>query len=199
MAEALSDSHLALTLRATHDSLTGLPNRVSLLERLMASFGPDSERRARQESVLFIDIDDFKDVNDSVGHEGGDELLVQFAARLNACVRPHDLVARLGGDEFAVVVVEGDGGLTAIEVAERILAAMYEPFTVGGARLLVSVSIGVAQRHPDTGNARELLRRADFAMYMAKGGGKGCYEVFDVRRYANVAVRSAINVTVAAR
>lgn len=199
MAAALLDSHLALTLRATHDSLTGLPNRVTLLERLVASFGPDSERRARQESVLFIDIDDFKDINDSVGHEGGDELLVQLAARLNECVRPHDLVARLGGDEFAVVVVEGDGGVTAIDVAERILAAMYEPFTVGGVRLLVSVSIGVAQRHPETGDAAELLRQADFAMYMAKGGGKGCYQVFDARRHANVAVRSAINVTVAAR
>jgi diguanylate cyclase (GGDEF)-like protein len=198
MAGALSDSHKALTLRATHDSLTGLPNRVSLLERLAASFGPGSDRRVRQESVLFIDIDDFKDVNDSVGHEGGDALLVQLAARLNVCIRPHDLVARLGGDEFAVVVVEGDGNSTAVEVSERILRAMHEPFTVGGTRLLVSVSIGVAQRHPDTADASELLRRADFAMYMAKGGGKGCYQIFDARKHANMVVRSAVNVTLAA-
>jgi diguanylate cyclase (GGDEF)-like protein len=148
--------------------------------------------------VLFVDIDDFKDVNDSVGHEGGDDLLVQLAARLNECVRPHDLVARLGGDEFAIVVVEGDGGFTAVDVAERILAALYEPFTVSGIRLLVSVSIGVAQRHPETADAAELLRRADFAMYIAKGDGKGCYQIFDARRHANTVVRSAINVTVAA-
>ena len=153
MAGALSDSHVALTLRATRDSLTGLPNRESLLDRLTASFSPGNERRARQESVLFIDIDDFKDVNDSVGHEGGDALLVQLAARLNDCVRPHDLVARLGGDEFAMVVVEGEAGATAVEVAERVLAALREPFTVAATRLLVSVSIGVAQRTPETRDA----------------------------------------------
>jgi len=183
MAGALSDSHVALTLRATRDSLTGLPNRGSLLDRLSASFSAGSERRARQESVLFIDIDDFKDVNDSVGHEGGDALLVQLSSRLSDCVRPHDLVARLGGDEFAIVVVEGDGGSTAIEVAERVLAVLREPFTVGGRRLLVSVSIGVAQRSAQTADAAELLRRADFAMYMAKGAGKGRLQVFDVEMH----------------
>ena len=78
----------ALTLRATHDSLTGLPNRASLTARLAASFGPGTDRRAQHESVLFIDIDDFKEVNDSLGHEGGDVLLIQLAARLRECVRP---------------------------------------------------------------------------------------------------------------
>lgn len=180
MAGSLADSHVALTLRATRDSLTGLPNRGPLLDRLTASFNPGTDRRARRESVLFIDVDDFKDVNDSVGHEGGDALLVQLASRLNDCVRPHDLVARLGGDEFAIVVVEGEGGATAVEVAERILAALREPFTVAARRLLVSVSIGVAQRSPHTADAADLLRRADFAMYMAKGAGKGQFQVFDV-------------------
>jgi diguanylate cyclase (GGDEF)-like protein len=183
MAGALSDSHVALTLRATRDSLTGLPNRPSLLDRLTASFNPGNDRRARRESVLFIDVDDFKDVNDSVGHEGGDALLVQLASRLNDCVRPHDLVARLGGDEFAIVVVEGEGGATAVEVAERILAALREPFTVAARRLLVSVSIGVAQRSSQTADAAELLRRADFAMYMAKGAGKGQFQVFDAEMH----------------
>src|SRR5450755_2932583 len=109
MAAALHDSHRALTLRATHDTLTGLANRATLTERLTASFGPGKERRAHQESLLFIDIDDFKNVNDSLGHQGGDALLTQLAARLNVCVRPGDLVARLGGDEFAVVVLEDSG------------------------------------------------------------------------------------------
>ncbi len=144
MADALHDSHRTLTLRAAFDSLTGLPNCASLTERLTASFSPDSGRRAWQESVLFIDIDDFKDVNDSLGHEGGDELLRQLAGRLSGCVRAHDMVARLGGDEFAVVVVEDDAGFTAATIAERILAALTDPFIVNGTSLVVSVSIGVA-------------------------------------------------------
>jgi diguanylate cyclase (GGDEF)-like protein len=191
MARALYESHQALTLRATHDSLTGLPNRASLTDRLTASFAPSNERRAHPESVLFIDVDDFKDVNDSLGHEGGDTLLVQLAGRLDSCVRPYDLVARLGGDEFAIVVVEDDGS-TAVEVAERIVNSVRAPFIVNGARLLVSVSIGVAQRRPETADAAELLRNADFAMYMAKGGGKGRYELFDADTRDSMVARTTL-------
>ncbi|HEY5024163.1 MAG TPA: diguanylate cyclase [Acidimicrobiales bacterium] len=192
MAGALHDNHVALTRRATYDSLTGLPNRASLVERLTASFGSNSDRRARHESVLFLDIDDFKDVNDSLGHEGGDELLVALAARLNLCVRPHDLVARLGGDEFAIVVIEDGAGSFATVIAERILEAMRVPFVVGGAPLQVSLSIGIAQRRRGTAvagetgqmdEAADLLRRADFAMYMAKGAGKGRFQVFDAKMH----------------
>jgi diguanylate cyclase (GGDEF)-like protein len=135
MAAALHDSHLALTLRATHDSLTGLANRSSLAELLNVSFGPNNDRRARQESVLFIDIDDFKDVNDSMGDEAGDALLIQLAGRLKDCVRPQDVVARLGGDEFAILVKEDSGGTGAVVIAERILDALRSPFIIGGARL----------------------------------------------------------------
>jgi diguanylate cyclase (GGDEF)-like protein len=198
MAGALHDSHRALTLRATHDSLTGLANRASLTERLAASFRPGSDRRARHESVLFIDVDDFKDVNDSLGHDAGDALLIQLATRLTGCVRPHDLVARLGGDEFAVVVVEGVGECTAVDVAERVLAVLRTPFLVGGARLAVAVSIGVAQRRPETVDAAELLRHADFAMYMAKGGGKGRYQVFDAQMHDNVVGRATLKADLAA-
>jgi diguanylate cyclase (GGDEF)-like protein len=197
MADALHESHAELTLRATHDSLTGLPNRASLNDRLAASFNPSSDRRARQESVLFIDIDDFKDVNDSLGHEGGDALLLQLAGRLNDCVRPQDLVARLGGDEFAIVVVEDEAGTTAVEVAERILDALRAPFVVGDAQLEVAVSIGVAHRRPETSGTAELLRQADFAMYMAKGGGKGRYELFDPQMHHNMASRSALKLDLA--
>jgi diguanylate cyclase (GGDEF)-like protein len=197
MASALHESHLALTRRASHDSLTGLPNRDSLTQRLASSFTPGSDRRTSHESVLFVDIDDFKDVNDSLGHEEGDALLVQLASRLNGCVRPHDLVARLGGDEFAIVVIEDDGAATSVDVAERILAAVREPFMVSGARLHVSVSIGVAQRHAGTENAAELLRHADFAMYMAKGAGKGRYQLFDAMMYDNMLVRSALKADLA--
>jgi diguanylate cyclase (GGDEF)-like protein len=198
MAEALQGSHLALTLRATHDSLTGLANRASLTEHLSASFGSGSERRARQDSLLFIDIDDFKDVNDTKGHEGGDALLIQLATRLNGCVRGQDLVARLGGDEFAILVTEDDdGGSVAVEVAERVLNALRAPFVIGGELLAVTVSIGVAQRRPETGDAAELLRQADFAMYMAKGGGKACYELFDAQMHDHMVDRSALRTNLA--
>jgi len=179
MSTALHRAHVAMTLRATHDTLTGLPNRASLAERLAASFRPGSERRTRQESVLFIDVDDFKDVNDSLGHEAGDDLLIQLAQRLNDCVRPGDLVARLGGDEFAIVVVEDDNASTAVEIAERILAALRAPFLVHDTRLAVAVSIGIAHRNPDIADADEILRQADFAMYMAKDGGKDRYQLFN--------------------
>jgi diguanylate cyclase (GGDEF)-like protein len=193
MAGALRDSHLALTMRATRDTLTGLPNRAALTDRLGASFYPGADRRAGQESVLFVDVDDFKVVNDSLGHEGGDTLLIQLAGRLRDCVRPGDLVARLGGDEFAIVVVEEDGdGTTGSDVAERILAALRAPFVVGDVQLLVSVSIGVAQRRAETGDAAELLRHADFAMYMAKGGGKGNFQVFDSQQHDSIVSRSAL-------
>jgi diguanylate cyclase (GGDEF)-like protein len=197
MAGALHDSHLALTLRATHDSLTGLANRASLTERLTSSFSPGSDRRARQESLLFIDVDDFKDVNDSLGHEGGDALLIQLATRLNDCVRIHDLVARLGGDEFAILVMEDDGGSTAVDIAERILDAVRAPFIVSGARLAVAVSIGVAQRRPDTVDAAELLRQADFAMYMAKGGGKARFQLFNAQMHDDMVGRSALKTDLA--
>ncbi|WP_426939334.1 diguanylate cyclase domain-containing protein [Pseudarthrobacter sp. S3] len=178
MAAALQNSHKALTYRATHDDLTGLANRAALAERLLASFEPDSNRRTRHEGLLFIDIDDFKDVNDSLGHEGGDALLAQLAERLRASVRSHDLVARLGGDEFAVVVLDNDDGTPATgPVAERIYEALSEPFMIGDRSLRGSLSMGVAQRTADTADVTELLRQADSAMYRAKHGGKARYEV----------------------
>jgi diguanylate cyclase (GGDEF)-like protein len=198
MTEALHNSHLALTLRASHDSLTGLANRATLTERLTASFRSGSQRRALRESLLFIDIDDFKDVNDTKGHEGGDALLIQLAGRLNSCVRAQDLVARLGGDEFAIMVIEDDeGGSVAVEVAERVLTALYAPFIVGGEFLVVTVSIGVAQRTPETSDAAELLRQADFAMYMAKGGGKARYQLFDAQMHEHMVERSALKTNLA--
>ncbi|WP_426989937.1 diguanylate cyclase domain-containing protein [Pseudarthrobacter sp. Y6] len=178
MAAALQDSHTTLTYRATHDELTGLGNRAALAERMAASFEPDSGVRTRHDGPLFIDIDDFKDVNDSLGHEGGDALLVLLAERLRASVRSHDLVARLGGDEFAVVVLDNDDGTPATgPVAERIYDALSDPFVIGDRSLRVSLSIGVAQRTADTADVTELLRQADSAMYRAKHGGKARYEI----------------------
>lgn len=193
MAEALHTSHLALTQRATHDSLTGLANRATLTEHLTTSFGSGRERRSSKQSLLFIDIDDFKDVNDTKGHEGGDALLIQLASRLNGCARANDLVARLGGDEFAITVIEDDeGGFVAVEVAARVLNALHAPFDIRGDHVVVTVSIGVAQRSSETTDATELLRQADFAMYMAKGGGKARYQLFDAQMHDQMARRSAL-------
>ncbi|HWF42115.1 MAG TPA: diguanylate cyclase [Acidothermaceae bacterium] len=179
MAGALRESHVALTLRATRDSLTGLLNRASLTESLATSFRPGAERRTLQEGVLFIDVDDFKEVNDSLGHHGGDALLIQLASRLNECARPQDLVARLGGDEFAIVVVAVDAATAASTLAERILGRLHEPFSLGNSSVVVSVSIGAAVRLAATADAAQLLRNADFAMYMAKGSGKNRFQLFD--------------------
>ncbi|MEW9873873.1 diguanylate cyclase [Arthrobacter sp. HS15c] len=195
MAAAVHDSHLELTHRATHDSLTGLPNRAALMERLTASFDPepggDKGNGARLEGLLFIDVDDFKGVNDSLGHERGDALLIQLAARLQACVRAEDLVARLGGDEFAIVVMEDDGHSVTGDVAERIHEALRAPFFVADDRLTLTASLGAAQRRQDTPDAAELLRQADFAMYMAKHGGKARYQLFDPRGHDHTAYRAA--------
>jgi diguanylate cyclase (GGDEF)-like protein len=179
MAGALRESHVALTFRATRDSLTGLLNRASLTERLAASIAVGADRRNMQEGVLFIDVDDFKEVNDSLGHECGDALLVQLASRLNECVRPQDSVARLGGDEFAILVVAPDASAAASAVAERILSTLHLPFTLSNSNVVVSVSIGAAVRLAETADVAELLRNADFAMYMAKGSGKNRFQLFD--------------------
>jgi diguanylate cyclase (GGDEF)-like protein len=192
MADQLSESHRALTLRATRDTLTGLANRAALAEHLNVAFAQHGGRRQGRESVLFIDVDDFKYVNDSLGHDVGDELLVQLACRLQECVREGDLVARLGGDEFAIIVAESTGECAAVEIADRVLRAMAEPFVVQGARLAVAASIGIAERGPETANAEQLLTEADFAMYMAKGGGKGRYSIFDAHMHSEMVGRTAL-------
>ncbi|MCB5294796.1 putative bifunctional diguanylate cyclase/phosphodiesterase [Arthrobacter sp. SO3] len=197
MAGAVHHSHLALTHRATHDPLTGLANRAALRERLSAALRPGSDPGSRRESLLMIDVDDFKDVNDSLGHEGGDLLLVQLAVRLQGCVRATDLAARLGGDEFAIVVTnDADGSVTA-GIAERIHDALRAPFSVGEVRLRVSVSMGAAQWHRETGDPAELMRQADFAMYMAKQGGKGRYQLFDAEGYKKMTYHAALRADLA--
>ena len=192
MAAAVHSSHVVLTHRATHDPLTGLANRAALMERLAASFGPGATRNSGHEGLLFIDIDNFKEVNDSLGHERGDALLIQLASRLKGCVRSHDLVARLGGDEFAIVVMDDDAGSVTAGIAERIHEALRPPFVVGEDRITVTASMGAVQRRPDTSDAAELLRQADFAMYLAKHGGKARFQLFDAEGYDHMTYRTAL-------
>jgi diguanylate cyclase (GGDEF)-like protein len=164
----------AATIRhqAQHDALTGLPNRVLFTERVDLAMQADGDQ-----AVLFIDLDDFKWVNDSLGHAAGDELLVVVARRLQASVRESDLAARLGGDEFAVLVHEG-GVEVASMVAARIIAGLRQPVAAAGMELVIQASVGIAAVS-EWRDTAELLRNADVAMYDAKERGKGQCRVFE--------------------
>jgi len=156
---------------AYHDALTGLPNRANLRGRLEQSLA-SALRESKQVAVMFLDLDRFKAINDSLGHAVGDELLVEVASRLKHAVRESDTVARLGGDEFVVVLTDADVG-GAAHVAGKILETIEQSFTVSGKELYTSSSIGICLYPDDGGNAEELMRHADSAMYFAKSQGRG--------------------------
>ncbi|HLF68382.1 MAG TPA: EAL domain-containing protein [Gaiellaceae bacterium] len=162
--------------QAFHDSLTGLPNRALFADRVEHALVLHAHA-GRGVAVLFLDLDDFKAVNDSLGHAAGDELLRLAAGRLRATLSPAHTVARLGGDEFAVLIEDRDGPAAAIEAAERIVAALQAAFHLDGREVFVSASVGIAVG----GSAEELLRSADVAMYRAKGSGKAQYVVYTPR------------------
>src|SRR6201994_2851111 len=146
--------------QAYHDPLTSLANRSLFTDNVRAAI---ADRRGKL-AVLFIDLDDFKTINDSLGHSAGDELLISVASRLRACLRPDDVVARLGGDEFAVMVEDGhDAEAAAVKVARRIMEAFVLPVGVGSESVAVYVRVGVAASHPGDFSAEELIRDADAA------------------------------------
>jgi diguanylate cyclase (GGDEF)-like protein/PAS domain S-box-containing protein len=168
---------------AMHDPLTGLPNRLLLLERLGQALDNDHRQHV---AVIFLDIDRFKVVNDSLGHGAGDHLLAQVGARLESTVRPTDTVARLGGDEFVVLCPNVAGRADAVRVAERIAAAVHAPCRLGEQEVRVTASIGIALCPPSSAGAglaaplpEALVRDADTAMYRAKDLGRARYEIFD--------------------
>lgn len=177
MADSIASSQRSLTLQANSDSLTGLVNRAAFCARLEAALNVP-ERRGGDQAVLFVDLDDFKDVNDSLGHLAGDEVLRVVAQRLSEAVRPGDLAARLGGDEFALLL----DGLTepalARTVAERVVAALAEPVDIGGNPVRLGASVGFAVRRSDS-TVEGLMHEADVAMYAAKGKGKHRVERFE--------------------
>jgi len=162
---------LRLAHQALHDRLSGLPNRELLLDRIETALAR-SERSGRLMAVMFLDLDRFKTVNDSLGHQAGDELLVALADRLRALTRPTDTVARFGGDEFVVLCEELHGGEEAALVAERLRAKLSEPLVLRDRELYVSVSIGIAFAG-GCSSAEELIQQADAAMYRAKQEGVG--------------------------
>jgi len=159
-----------LKYRAFHDSLTGLPNR-SLFAREAADALETARAAGRTAGVLFVDLDDFKIVNDTMGHGVGDELLIEVAARLAASVRQSDTAARLGGDEFALLIDDAAGPEDVDAFAERIVAAFAEPFTLSEAKVVAAATVGVATSD-DSDDVDELLRHADLALYAAKAAGK---------------------------
>ncbi len=166
---------------ALHDMLTGLPNRALFLDRLTLALSRRSRRRDQSCGVLFIDMDRFKEINDSLGHAAGDMMLVAVADRLRASLRPQDSACRLGGDEFAVLVenILETGDLNV--VASRILREMERPFEIFGQLVPASASIGKALAGPDHTTPEMLIRDADFAMYRAKQEGGSRMEIFDKR------------------
>ncbi len=166
-----------LSYQAFHDPLTGLANRRRFVDQAEAGIG----RRERVGSLaaLFVDLDDFKTVNDSLGHAAGDELLVAVAARIRDGLRTTDLAARLGGDEFGVLLFGIPDVAYATVVAERLLAGISAPLTIGATQVHVNASIGVAVDSASMQSVDDLLSDADVAMYQAKALGKGRHHVFD--------------------
>lgn len=177
-----------LTRRAFYDVLTGLPNRALFLDRLTQTIRRTRRKKTKGYAVLFLDLDRFKQVNDSLGHMRGDELLVAFARRLEASVRPGDTIARLGGDEFTVLLEEIHTPNDVARVADRIEKAFTLPFQVGGQEVYATASMGIAlgQSHE---RPEDLLRDADTAMYRAKERGRACYEVFDPEMHSKAVER----------
>ena len=185
MAGSLSDvtrrreTAARLLHEALHDDLTGLPNRTLLLDRLAQSIRRSRRQDGADFAVLFLDLDRFKVVNDSLGHLVGDQLLIAVSRRLRQCVRPSDTVARLGGDEFALLLEDIDPDHGAEAAARRIHDALGVPVLVGGQEVFTSVSIGICHGDDTYAKPEDLLRDADTAMYRAKRLGKSRFEVFD--------------------
>ncbi len=177
-------AEMRLVHDAFHDALTSLPNRALFSDLLGRSIARARRREDYQFALLFLDVDRFKVINDSLGHIIGDQLLVAMARRLERCVRPGDTVARLGGDEFTLLLDDIVDTNDATRVAERILRELHLPFTLHGQEIFTSASIGIALSITGYDRPDDLLRDADIAMYRAKAMGKARYEVFDTAMHA---------------
>ena len=175
----IAGSQTDITDRQVLDPLTGLPNRALFLDRLASALGRSRRKPDLMTGVLFLDLDRFKYVNDSLGHLVGDQLLKHVASTLEACLRPGDTVARLGGDEFTILVEEIQSPENAIQVAERVHAKLEEPFRLADHEMFLTVSIGIALATAGTEKPENLLRDADTAMYRAKSLGRGRHQLFD--------------------
>jgi diguanylate cyclase (GGDEF)-like protein/PAS domain S-box-containing protein len=175
-----------LRRNAFHDALTGLPNRLMFMERLHQTVALSQQKPGYLFAVLFLDLDRFKVINDSLGHLIGDQLLVAIARRLEGCLHRGDMVSRLGGDEFTILLEDIHDVSEATLVADRIHSELAKPFSLTGQEVFTSVSIGIALSTTDIERPDDLLRGADIAMYRAKAQGKSCHEVFDTEMHTHV-------------
>jgi diguanylate cyclase (GGDEF)-like protein/PAS domain S-box-containing protein len=181
-------AELELSHAALHDPLTGLPNRALFLDRLGIAL-LRTERHSGSIAVLFCDLDRFKVVNDSLGHDAGDRLLIDVAARIASALRPSDTVARFGGDEFTILCEDIAGEIEAATISQRIVDVFREPFLLEDGEVFLATSIGIAIARGAGDIAQDLIRDADAAMYRAKDRGKGRYEVFDEEMRADAVTR----------
>lgn len=197
-AYRMAGSQTDITRGKVVDVLTGLPNRVLFMDRLTRAFERARRKTNTTFAVIFLDLDSFKLVNDSLGHLIGDQMLVAIADRLEGTVRSSDsiarmgrnhTIARLGGDEFTILLEEITGPYEAMKIADRISTDLSAPFLVGGQEIFPSASIGIAVYNHSYQNPEELLRDADTAMYSAKASGKGRYEIFDAKMRATAVAR----------
>jgi diguanylate cyclase (GGDEF)-like protein/PAS domain S-box-containing protein len=186
---------------AFHDHLTGLPNRVLFSNRLSEAIERSKKVKNYEFAVVFVDLDRFKIVNDSLGHEMGDELLVGLSLRLERCLRSTDIIARLSGDEFAILLDGISTSKDATDIAERIHNCLKEPFDLNGHNFYTSASIGIAYSRIGYDKPEDILRDADTAMYRAKANGKARHEIFDLKMHTQAVnalmieneLRTAIN------
>jgi diguanylate cyclase (GGDEF)-like protein/PAS domain S-box-containing protein len=177
-----------LSYQAFHEPLTGLPNRALFMDRLEHAL-TRANRRGTKVAVMFMDLDNFKVINDSLGHKAGDQLLVAVAERLKACLRPEDTAARLGGDEFTILVEDVTGVGEVVRIAERIAEILQPPVPLGEQVVFATVSTGIALNSTAREQPADLLRHADLAMYQAKHRGRARYEVFEPSMDAKVVER----------
>jgi diguanylate cyclase (GGDEF)-like protein len=186
---ALEESREHFRHAAYHDALTGLPNRVLLTDHLRLAIERAKRHREHSFGLIFLDLDRFKYINDSLGHAAGDQLLVGIARRLETALRPTDTVARLGGDEFAILLdgLEDDGD--AIRLAERVQTDLSAPFTLNGHEVFTTASVGITLSTTGYDHPEDVLRDADTAMYRAKENGKARYELFDAVMHARAVER----------
>jgi diguanylate cyclase (GGDEF)-like protein len=187
---ALTNARIANTMEhlAFHDVLTGLPNRALFVDRVTQALAR-SGRNAHVTAVLFADLDNFKAVNDGLGHAAGDELLIVVARRIRESLRPSDSAARFGGDEFAILLEDIGTEARVMSACERIMASVMAPVDIQGTTIDPGASIGVALSHDHTAHADQLLRNADLAMYSAKAAGKGTYRLFSAAMHARAVGR----------
>lgn len=179
---------------ASHDALTELPNRMMMADRLSRALA-SARRHQRPMAVLFLDLDGFKDINDSLGHRLGDELLCAVARELTACVRKADTVCRHGGDEFVVVLPELERAEDAAAVAQKIITVLAMPRRLQGQPLRITASVGISVLQDDVVDAETLLHRADLALYDAKAQGGGCHRHFRPELSGRATGRSSIHLT----